>query len=37
MIAPFDVFKIDRDGHVLWCDQATSLEESCRHAAVRFR
>ena len=28
MITPFDVFKIDRNGHVLWCDQAASLQEA---------
>jgi hypothetical protein len=28
MIASFDVFKIDMDGHVLWCDQAASLQEA---------
>jgi hypothetical protein len=28
MIAPFDIFKTDKEGTLLWCGEASSLDEA---------
>jgi hypothetical protein len=28
MIPPFDIFRTDKTGHVLWCERADALEEA---------
>lgn len=28
MVAPFDIFRMDEEGQLLWCEEAASLEEA---------
>lgn len=37
MIPTFDIFKIDKDGHLIWCAAAANLDEANSEARARAR
>ena len=37
MIPAFDIFKVDKDGHLIWCAAATTFEEANSSARALAR